>query len=211
MPLYCFLCATNCFYCEKKHPLPPDSHKHEVEFNVDSITKCNNWCLYLNRCKSDSDESICCKCLNKKEMGNTIDKDFVRQSISPITTNCDAAKTSAIHKSISELLSFQYKAPYTVQQWRKYFFRKFTHFNPQGHNVFSMNIMNTQPVDGMFLSSLSIDQILASNKEFKVTEEMFNFFVDTFDFYGEYDPSTQQRCDKLPGMLFCKPKDGIEK
>ena len=208
--LYCFICATNCFYCKKKHPLPPlpnASNKLNEDLYIDSCVVCNNWCFFLKKCKKDADASICPECVDKNEGEKPNDKEFEQQCISPITSNCDAAMNSEINDCIPELPSFKSKSDYTVGQWKNYFTLDFNHLHPNEHNIFSKNHKNTQPVYGMFLSSRSIRQFLDSEIECRVTEEMFNFFVDVFNFHGEYNPSTKKRSDKLPGMLFCKPND----
>ena len=208
--LYCFICATNCFYCQKNHPLPPlpnASNQLNQDINIDSCVICNNWCYFLKKCKKDDHESICPECVNKNKGEKPNDKELQRQCISPISSDCDAALISEINDCIPELLSGKSKSKFTVDQWKNYFTVNFNHLHPNQHNIFSKNRMNTKPVYRMFLSARSIHQFLDSEQDSRVTVEMFNFFVDVFNFHGEYNPSTKQRSDKLPGMLFCKPND----
>ena len=63
-----------------------------------------------------------------------------------------------------------------------------------------------KPIDGMFLSSNLLQQLLLEdNSRVRVTEELYNLFVDVLHFHEEYPQLDQQQDDKLPKILFCKP------
>ena len=68
-----------------------------------------------------------------------------------------------------------------VKQYREYFKRKLSHLNPQLHNIFSLNHVSTERVNGVFLSPQSVFKLLLKEDEFRVTEELINFFVDCFN------------------------------
>ena len=59
----------------------------------------------------------------------------------------------------------------------------------------------------MLLSSHTLHQLLKDDKQDPVTEELYYFFVDVLNFYGEYSPSKPGRGDKLPDILFWKTQD----
>ena len=148
--LYCFICATNCFYCQKNHPLPgcPNaSNQLNQGINIDSCVECNNWCYYLKKCKKDGHASICPKCVTKNKVEKPNDIELQRQCISPITRDCDAALLSKINDCIPELLSGKSKSNYTVDQWKNYFTINFNHLHPDEHNIFSKNSANTKKIN----------------------------------------------------------------
>ena len=64
---------------------------------------------------------------------------------------------------------------YKFKTLKKYFTRKMTHLDPKSHSIFSLNEINTQPVDGLFLSLVSVMHLLSQENEFRVTEELFVF------------------------------------
>ena len=66
-------------------------------------------------------------------------------------------------------------------------------------------------MDGLFLSSFSVFKFLERENEFKVTEELLNFFVNVFNFHDKFDPSTTQRSKQLRNIVFCKTTDEVEK
>ena len=86
-----------------------------------------------------------------------------------------------------------------------------THLDTENHSIFSLNSINNQPVDGLFLPSDSVMHIFLLENDSRVTEILFDFFMELFNFYGEYIPATKERSEKIPGIIFCKTKDEIDK
>ena len=50
---------------------------------------------------------------------------------------------------------------------------KFTHVHPKNDKIFSPNNVNSQPVNGIFLSSHTLRQLLNDDSQGPVTEELF--------------------------------------
>ena len=207
MPLYCYVCRTGCFYCSKRHTT--SQSKSDGVF-IESCSNCTKWCYTTQNCKGDIDESLCVECKNITQDKVKIDNNLATPFISPITTECDPEKFTSIHKAITVLLEGIHTSPYELKQYRNYFKRKLTHLHPNLHNIFSPNKINPDPVEGLFLSSFSVFKFLAPENEFEVTEELFNFFVNLFNFHDEFDPFTT-RTSLLRNIVFCKTTDEVEK
>ena len=125
----------------------------------------------------------------KKSLENvSIDNVTPRLCLSPITKYLDRVKATEIHQNISLLINGKLKLDYEYKSLKEYFHRKFRHFHHESHNIFSLNEINNQPVDGLFLSSISVMHLLSHENDVIVTEELFNFLMELFNFYGEYDP-----------------------
>ena len=60
-------------------------------------------------------------------------------------------------------------------EWKNVLTMKFTRLHPKDHNIFSPNKVNSQPVNGMFLSSQTLHQLLNDGTQGTVTEELFIF------------------------------------
>ena len=93
----------------------------------------------------------------------------------------------------------------------EFFKRRLSHLDPLSHNIFSLNHVSTQRVNGLFLSSQSVLKLFSKGNQFKVTEELMNFFVDCFNFYSEYEHEEEILKEKLPDILFCKSSDDVAK
>ena len=199
--LYCFVCRTKCFYCDKNHQLSKNNReKHFIQ----SCTECNKWCYTNANCKGDSLVTLCGACKQITKCNVPSENVSTPPSLSPITTQCDSVMASEIHDAISTFIIGTHTSNLELKHYKKYFNRTLTHLDPELHNVFSLNSINTKHVDGLFLSSHSLMKLLQPETEFRVTEELFNFFIDLFNFYGEYDRSTEKRNDILPDIDFCK-------
>ena len=153
-----------CFYCGKKHQLG------QKYISVDVCTICKkSWCYYCNSCKNESMDTVCVDCIEEKErdaekeIDATIDKDLPRPSISPITTKCDKLLAPEIHSLVPTLLDLEFDSNLNGNHWKNFVTMNFTHFHPEKHNIFSPNTINSKPVDGMFLSSHSLHQLLEDN------------------------------------------------
>ena len=170
--LYCFVCRTRCFYCNKKHQV---SKNNSQEYFIESCTQCNKWCYTNQKCKGDSDDSLCVECQNITQDNVNLENVLPLPFISPITTECDPKKHTSIHEAISVLLVGKHTSTFQLKNYLKFFNRKLTHLDPKLHNIFSLNRLNTNRVEGLFLSSFSVFKLLEPENEFKVTEELFNF------------------------------------
>ena len=98
-----------------------------------------------------------------------------------------------------------------MKYYSDFFKRRLSHLDPLSHNIFSLNHVSTQRVNGLFLSSQSVFKLFSKGNQFKVTEELINFFVDCFNFYSEYDHEEGILNYKLPDILFCKSTDDVAK
>ena len=167
------------------------------------------------KCKADSVSSVCVDCESKSDnnvVWGTSDKPSPKYSISPITNECDPSKIVLVHLAISSLLEgVVINKELELNDYRDEFKRKLTHLDPKLHNIFSLNLATTEPVNGLFLSPHSVMTLLLSESKFRVTEELLNFFVDCFNFHGEYLPVEKKVSESLPGILFCKPNDDVAK
>ena len=189
-------------FCGKNHTLP----KNNQEYFVESCTECNKWCYTNNKCKGDSVDSLCVDCKKKSLDNATSDKVSPMYSISPITTQFDPSKRLLAHNHISSLLDgFVINQECDCESYMTHFKRKLTHLDLKLHNIFSLNLMNTEPVNGLFLSSHSVMTLLQPETTLRVTEELFNFFVDCFNFYGEYLPVPKESVKTSLTLSFVKP------
>ena len=208
MSLYCFVCRTRCFYCNKNHQV---SKNNSQEYFIESCTQCNKWCYTNQKCKGDSDDLSYIECQNITQDNVNLENVLPLPFISPITTECDPKKHTSIHEAISVLLVGKHTSIFQLKNYLKFFNRKLTHLDPKLHNIFSLNRLNTNRVEGLFLSSFSVFKLLEPENEFKVIEELFNLFVDLFNFHGEFDPTTKQRNKELRNIVFCKTQDEVKK
>ena len=153
---------------------------------------------------------LCVACKKKLKDNATSDKFSPIPSLSPITTQCDPVKEMFIHEAISVLIEGVHTKKIQLKEYKIYLERKLTHLNPKLHNIFSLNSINSKPVEGLFLSSPSVMTRLRPEKDYRVTEEFLNFFVN-FNFYGEFIPAIRQHSKELPNIVFYKTKDEIDK
>ena len=65
---------------------------------------------------------------------------------------------------------------------------KFTHLHPNDRNIFSPNKVNLQPVNGMFLSSHTLHQLLKDGLQGTVTEELLIFWCRPIKFLQRIFP-----------------------
>ena len=155
--LYCYVCRTRCFYCPKKHTLPKSNRER---FFIQSCTNCSKWCITTEKCKADSNHSLCYECQNMTEDNVKLNNILPLPCISPITTECDPKKQCSVYDAISVLLLGKYTSSLKLKHYKNYFNLTLTHFDPKVHNIFSLNKIVNDPVDGMFLSSSSVFQSL---------------------------------------------------
>ena len=99
--LYCYVCQTSCFYCPKKHVM---ANNDKDGFFIQSCTNCSRWCISSEKCKGDSDHSLCNECQTMIDDKVKLNDISPLPCISPITTECDPKKQCDVHKAISVLL-----------------------------------------------------------------------------------------------------------
>ena len=98
-----------------------------------------------------------------------------------------------------------------MNDWKGYMKQNFTRLYHENHKICSPNTINSKSVDRTFLSSHSLHQLLEDESKVRVTEELYNIFVDVLNVHGRYLPSEQQWGDKLLNILFCKTQDTTKK
>ena len=119
----------------------------------------------------------------KKSVENvSIDSVTPRLCLSPIITYLDRVNATEIHQNISLLINGKLKLDYEYKNSEKYFHRKLRHLHHESHNIFSLNEINNQPVNGLFLSSISVMHLLSHENHIIVTEELFIYFMKLFNF-----------------------------
>ena len=96
-------------------------------------------------------------------------------SLSPMTTLCSKKNALNLYNLILDLIEFKYTSPFDVTHWKSFVMVNFTHLHLIFHNIFSPNTINTEPVNGMFLSSHSLHQLLEDENTARVTQELFIF------------------------------------
>ena len=74
------------------------------------------------------------------------------QSLSPITAKCDHVKEISIYGTIFILIEGAHTSKFQMETYKNNFNGKLTHLDPELHNIFSLNSINTKPVKGLFLS-----------------------------------------------------------
>ena len=182
--LYCFVCKTKCFVCGKNHQLPPGNKDQDV--SVRSCLSCNKWCYITKKCNADKSIKHCHECKFKIDTNEVISNESpIHSAISPITNQCDSSKQVRIHKALTQLLKGLIQdTELTLLDYKDLLTLRLTHLHPTEHNIFSMNHPTNDPVNGLFLSAKSVMLLAEPESKFMVTEEMINFFVDCFNFYG---------------------------
>ena len=99
-------------------------------------------------------------------------------SLSPMTTFINKKHELNVYNFISELIEFKYNIAVNVTHWKDFVMGNFTHLDLIFHNIFSPNTINTKPVDGMFLSSHSLHQLLEDESKVRVTEDLYNILLN---------------------------------
>ena len=98
--MYCFVCANNFFYWNKKHTL----NINGKTLYVNVCRKCKNaQCYAYSKCSIDSLGSVCADCIEEDKSDLPIEIDKLPPSISPITTQCDKDKVLNIHNIVPSL------------------------------------------------------------------------------------------------------------
>ena len=173
-----------CYYCSKKHRL---GQKY-IYVDVCTMRK-KSWWYYCNSYKKESMDTVCVDCIEEKERDATIDKDLPRPSLSPITTKCDNLLAPEVCSLVPPLLDLEFDSNLSVNHWKNLITINFTHLHPEKHKFPNQIQSNSKPVDSMFLLSHSLYQLLEDDSKIRVTEELYNVFVDVLNFHGEYLPS----------------------
>ena len=108
-------------------------------------------------------------------------------SISSIIQSCDKKYHYELFDLISRLIQFKSTSQDNIQHWRSILQDHFTHLHLIDHNIFSPNIINTEHVNGVFLSSRSVFQLLHSeDSQSSITYQLFTFFYDLLKFHIQY-------------------------
>ena len=202
----------------KNHQLPPGNKNQDV--SVRSCLLCSKWCYITKKCNADKSIKHCHECKFKIDTNEVISNESpIHSAISPITNQCDSSKQVRIHKALTQLLKGLIQdTELTLLDYKDLLTLRLTHLHPTEHNIFSMNHPTNDPVNGLFLSAKSVMLLAEPESKFMVTEEMINFFVDCFNFYGESFPegleefaSQNDYTLKPPEVIFCKPNDDVAK
>ena len=71
-------------------------------------------------------------------------------------TQCDTVIALKLHCILPTLLKLAFEEQIQHDEWKHVLTKQFTHLHPKNHNIFSPNKVNSQPVNGMFLSSQTL-------------------------------------------------------
>ena len=137
--------------------------------------------------------------------------DLSTPSLSPITTQCDPVIASKLIESLPHLRSLDFEEQLLPEIWKELLKYQFTHLHETDHNIFSPNKVNLQPVNGLFLSSHTLHQLLNDDTQDKITDELIQFIVDLLNFQQECSPSDNEPSDKLPDKIIFQPQGNENK
>ena len=144
--------------------------------------------------------------MSKKDDLSTLSLAPTTPSLSPITTQCDPVIVSKLHDSLPFLRSLDFEEQLLPNQWQELLIGEFTHLHPTDDNIFSPNKVDLQPVNGMFISSHTLHQLLKDDTQDKMTDELIQFIVDLLNFQQEYPLSDNEPSDKLPEKIMSQPQ-----